>query len=122
MPDTGLPASSAPAALTFLVGAVDRLHSGLPDDHMQWLQCGGFVIESGSSHGALARHVIETAGLYCRALADGVIEPIDAEQRHFVDAANGRADPTGDIEKAWLEFVERHPDPVPNDPEAATSR
>lgn len=106
-------------ALDFVVAAIERLRPDIPDEHLRWLHRGGFVFDGESSYGPMPRYVIETAGLYFGALADGVIEPIDASQRHFVEAVNGRAQPTEDLEKAWLEFVARHPDPVPVDPAAA---
>ena len=100
-------------ALAFLADRIHEVPSGFPSDHMAWLLKGGFVCPPESGFDPLARYAIETTGQYVRALVEGVLSPLDDEQRHFVDAVHGRVSPSNPLEEAWSAFIAGNPDLVP---------
>ena len=99
-------------ALDFLLKDIHRLQIKFPPDHIEWIFKGGFVVKGPAD--PRLKHFIETQGQYFQALALGKIEPIDALQRHFVEAVNGRTSPNSPVEEAWIEFSKNHPNPTPN--------
>ncbi|MFO1078394.1 MAG: alpha/beta hydrolase [Planctomycetota bacterium] len=100
-------------ALAFVADGIHAVHTRYPEDHEQWFQQGGFVFDGECAQGPIPKLMIETIGLYVQALVLGRIQPVTDYQRHFLEAVRGGAPPTDPFAAAWLDFVARHPNPVP---------
>jgi pimeloyl-ACP methyl ester carboxylesterase len=98
-------------AVDAITALIARVQSPLPADHLNLLRAGGFGVTLGDDYTARERFLLGTYGRYLRALANGALEPLYPEQRHFIEVMQGRAAPANDAESGWLKFRADHPGP-----------
>lgn len=92
-----------------------------PEPHLRELVKGGYDMQLGPGYTALEAYYLRNYGVYMRAMATGVVHPIDSVQNRFVRVANGLASPESELESAWVKFTREYPDqpfstPRQNDP------
>lgn len=79
-----------------------------PADHLVYLQKRPFVF--GCSTDIFPADELEALAVYgnwLAALADGTIQPVNAEQRHFLKVDRDEAEPNTLNERAWLRLKGR---------------
>ena len=85
-----------------------------PESHMKILADGGIDIKLADEFSPITQHFVSYAGKYMVLLAKGKIVPINAEQKHFVQAIQGKTKTNTRFEKEFLLFMHKHPKKVEN--------
>ncbi len=97
-------------AIGRIIAAIGEVKSIVPESHLQVLLTGGFDRELDDSYSARQKYSIRYVGRYLQALASGRLEPVEADQAHFVLVSRGLAAPVSFVEEAWLKLVADHPE------------
>lgn len=101
-------------ALDTLIESIHSIHTIIPEDHLHWLFKGGYVISRDENpdfhYSEREVYQLKAIGKYLLALAHEKITPLNVEQSNFVKALKGEIKGDKYGEKAWLQFVEDHPE------------
>ncbi len=101
-------------ALDTLIESIHSIHTTIPEDHLHWLSKGGYTITRDENpnfqYSERDVYLIKNIGKYLLALAYEKVTAITKEQSNFVKAIKGEIKGKGYGEKAWLQFVEDHPE------------
>ncbi len=77
--------------------------SKVPADHLEYLNRRPFALRcSAAVFPADELQTLRDYGNWLEALATGVIQPVTAEQKHFLKVEQGAAEPRTDCERAWV--------------------
>jgi len=96
-------------AVETVIELVARVKNIFPEEHLNYLTRGGFAVPLDSSYTMLEKHMIQSAGLYLRALATGDLKPMPFNS-HFLAVIQGSDTPVNPAETAWLKFRKDFPD------------
>src|SRR5437868_15507184 len=79
---------------------------GLPIDHVVLLRQQDFVIPLGAGLNENERLLLLRYGRWLEALASGKLQPLTAEQTHFISVARDGATPSTAFERTWVKFLQ----------------
>lgn len=99
-----------PAANAAIVEALSTVRTGIPEKNMDYLLKGGFEVDVGSVYSKRDQYILRYYGRYIEAMAKGEIEPFYSAEEELLPMLRGQAEPTSEIAKTWLKFVENNPD------------
>ncbi|CAM2064356.1 DUF413 domain-containing protein [Sulfidibacter corallicola] len=88
----------------YVLAYVHALSIDYPQDHIASLLKGGFEVR-GTNYSARQKHLIETVGHYFLDLTEGRLEPVNADQAHFVRASRGEVKPKSHTERGWIKYL-----------------
>ena len=94
----------------YVMRRMNSVENPFPQSHLRVLQQGGYDVALGTGYTPMAAYLIHTNGKYLMALSDGTLEPFNAEQRKFVEVAQGQRPPRSSAEKDWVRFIAEHPE------------
>ena len=78
------------------------------DEHRAFLSRRDFIVDCLTPNfTSRDRELLTRYGHWLSALATGKIQPITPGQQHFLQVANGEAEPETELESAWVKLVER---------------
>lgn len=96
--------------ITYVLDHMKKVKNFFPDDHLQYLQQGGYAVDLGEGYSPLVQYFIHHYGKYATAITNKVLNTIYDEQEEFLRAARHEIPPTTDLEKGWLKFIEEYPE------------
>lgn len=99
-----------PDVIRSIMRIAGEVRSPFPASHMRELLKGGYEVDLGSHYTALEAYYLHHYGAYLQAMAEGVIQPMDAVQERFVRAVTGQALPESELESAWIKFIREFPE------------
>lgn len=83
-----------------------------PDSHMKLLVDGGFNVKLSDDYSPISQHLISYAGKYIILLVKGVIQPVNPQQKRFIQAIQGGITANKDVEKEFILFMREYPELV----------
>jgi len=88
-----------------LLESMAAVENIFPDSHMKILVDGGFDVELGDDYSPLSQYLVAYAGRYIVLLVNGIIEPINPQQEHFIHVVQGKISATSDVERDFIQFM-----------------
>ncbi len=98
-----------PGAIATVLAAVGEVEGPYPAPYLRYLLAGGFELPPGDRYQPRERHALRYYGRFLRAIAQGDLPPRIPGQEHFVLVAQGKAEPSNEVESAWAKFQVDYP-------------
>lgn len=96
--------------ISHLLEKMDEVEDIFPASHMEILADGGLDIKLTDDYSPETQHLIHYAGKYLMLLVAGDIEPIHADQEHFIQAVRGERSDATTVETEFIQFMEEYSD------------
>jgi len=96
-------------AIDVLISLISQVRSPFPDEHLFYIDMGGFDVELDNSYSGIEKRLIRNNGFYMRAVANGDVAPVPLN-RHFLHVMQGKAEPLSPVDTAWLKFRSDYPE------------
>jgi len=90
--------------ISTIIQLIEEYKSFFPKSHMKYLIEGGYNVQLPGTYTKYEQYAIKYLGKYMSAMANGVIEPKDEYDAHFLAVLNGEEKPNLFTESAWLKF------------------
>lgn len=95
-----------------LINSMDAVENIFPESHMQLLVNGGLDVKLSDDYSPENRHLMSYAGKYLILLAKGLVEPINEQQQHYVQATQRLARAESSTEEQLIQFMKDYPEIV----------
>jgi len=93
-----------------LLKNIDGVKNIFPESHLKILVDGGFDVKLSDDYSPVTRHLMRYAGKYLVFLVNGIIEPMDPQQDHFIQVARGIIPATTSLEREFILFMSEYPE------------